>query len=76
MRMETGRSRRRTSPRTLLDTTVPSPCIGVCWLDDKTGLCEGCLRSGDEIRDWMLMTREQKLQLLQLLEQRGLTGLS
>lgn len=76
MIMKTGRSHRRTSPRPLLDNTVPSPCIGVCWLDDKTGLCEGCLRSGDEIRDWMLMTREQKLQLLQLLEQRSRAGLS
>lgn len=63
--------RRRHSARVILDNTVPSPCIGVCWLNDETGLCEGCLRSGNEIRDWMIMTREQKLQLLAVLEQRG-----
>lgn len=74
--MDTGRNRRRNSPRPLLDNTVASPCIGVCWLNDETGLCEGCLRSGDEIRDWMIMTREQKLQLLQLLEQRSRGELS
>ncbi|MFZ1388247.1 MAG: DUF1289 domain-containing protein [Thiolinea sp.] len=64
-------NRRRTTSPVLLDRTVPSPCIGVCWLNDQSGLCEGCLRTGDEIRDWMIMSREQKLQLLQLLEQRG-----
>lgn len=64
-------NRRRTTQRVPLDNTVPSPCIGVCWLNDQSGLCEGCLRTGDEIRDWMIMTREQKLQLLQVLEQRS-----
>ncbi|MFZ1568200.1 MAG: DUF1289 domain-containing protein [Thiolinea sp.] len=67
---ETKRNRRRNTSRVLVDNTVPSPCIGVCWLNDQSGLCEGCLRTGDEIRDWMIMTGEQKLQLLQVLEQR------
>lgn len=67
--METKPKRHR-SPRILLDTTVASPCIGVCWLNEQSGWCEGCWRSGDEIRDWMIMTREQKLQLLEVLEQR------
>lgn len=29
-----------------------SPCIGVCKLDDMTGLCLGCARSGQEIAEW------------------------
>lgn len=74
--METGRSLRRHSPRNLLDNTVPSPCIGVCWLNEETGLCEGCFRSGEEIRDWLIMSREQKLQLLTVLEQRSHSKLS
>ncbi|SKA85857.1 hypothetical protein SAMN02745130_02644 [Thiothrix eikelboomii] len=68
--MDTKPNRRRKSVKPLLDTSVPSPCIGVCWLNNQTGWCEGCWRSGDEIRDWLIMTREQKLQLLQVLEQR------
>jgi predicted Fe-S protein YdhL (DUF1289 family) len=28
---------------------VPSPCIRVCWVDPRTGLCAGCLRTLDEI---------------------------
>ena len=31
-----------------LPVPVPSPCIGICHLGSD-GLCEGCLRSGDEI---------------------------
>ncbi|MEM7423965.1 MAG: DUF1289 domain-containing protein [Pseudomonadota bacterium] len=29
-----------------------SPCVGLCKLDDTTGLCLGCARSGDEIAEW------------------------
>lgn len=31
---------------------VASPCIGVCKLDQKTGLCLGCLRTVREIGAW------------------------
>jgi uncharacterized protein len=31
---------------------VPSPCINVCRMDAATGLCEGCLRTIDEIAGW------------------------
>lgn len=47
----------------MLDNTVPSPCRSVCRFDGKT-FCVGCLRDADEIRDWMIMTREQKLEVL------------
>ena len=76
MQEDSRQPRRRNTARRLLDNTVPSPCIGVCWLNGHTGLCEGCLRSGDEIRDWMIMTREQKMQLLEVLEQRSRPSLS
>jgi predicted Fe-S protein YdhL (DUF1289 family) len=33
-------------------TPVPSPCIGTCRMVAATGLCEGCLRTIDEIRAW------------------------
>ena len=32
--------------------TVASPCIGVCAIDPKSGWCEGCLRTLDEIAAW------------------------
>ena len=33
-------------------TPVPSPCINVCNMSPATGLCEGCLRTIDEIVAW------------------------
>lgn len=35
---------------------VPSPCTGICKLDDATGWCLGCGRTGDEIADWRSRT--------------------
>ena len=32
--------------------SVPSPCVSVCRMDTGSGLCEGCFRTLDEIRDW------------------------
>jgi predicted Fe-S protein YdhL (DUF1289 family) len=43
------------------DEDVPSPCINVCRMNDQTGLCEGCLRTLDEIACWSGYTREEKL---------------
>ena len=31
---------------------VPSPCTDVCRIDARTGWCEGCLRTLDEIAAW------------------------
>lgn len=36
-----------------------TPCTGVCRLDAR-GLCEGCLRSGDEIARWSTLSDAQK----------------
>ncbi|MCD6026175.1 MAG: hypothetical protein K0R08_694 [Solimicrobium sp.] len=32
--------------------SASSPCISVCRIDSKTGLCEGCWRTLDEIAIW------------------------
>lgn len=31
---------------------VPSPCVSLCRMDARTGLCEGCFRTIDEIARW------------------------
>jgi predicted Fe-S protein YdhL (DUF1289 family) len=33
-------------------TPVPSPCVSLCKISQDTGLCEGCLRTIDEIIAW------------------------
>lgn len=39
---------------------VPSPCINVCRMNPQTRLCEGCLRTIDEIAQWSTSTEEMK----------------
>ncbi len=34
------------------DLPVPSPCSSVCKMAEASGLCEGCLRTLDEIAGW------------------------
>jgi hypothetical protein len=48
----------------------PSPCTGVCRIDQSTGWCEGCRRTLGEIADWPMLSGEEKRQVLARLEQR------
>ena len=49
---------------------VASPCINVCRMDAASGLCEGCLRTLDEIAAWGTMDDDDKRAVWQRLEQR------
>ncbi len=64
------RARRRNRARRVIDHSVPSPCIAVCTIDDANGQCLGCRRTIDEIRDWPILSREEKLSLLDVLAER------
>ncbi len=63
-------ARRRNRPQRTFDTSVPSPCIAVCQVDPKTDLCIGCRRNIDEIRNWPILTAEQKREVLASLPKR------
>jgi len=52
--------------------TVPSPCIKVCRIED--GLCVGCKRTLDEIRDWMILSEYEQNMLIYELKWRQLNG--
>ncbi len=43
-----------------MTTPVPSPCIDVCRMDARSGLCEGCLRTIDEITVWSRLADADK----------------
>ena len=49
---------------------VPSPCIDVCRMDANSGLCEGCLRTLDEIAGWATATDDAKHLILAAIAQR------
>lgn len=49
---------------------VPSPCISVCRMDARSGLCEGCARTLDEIAAWSVMDDVEKQAVWDQLPQR------
>ena len=56
--------------------TVPSPCINVCRMDAASGLCEGCLRTIDEIAAWAQLPEAGRRAVWAALEQRRAAGVT
>ncbi|MCC4796888.1 Fe-S protein [Enterovibrio norvegicus] len=48
---------------------VPSPCIGVCQVNNK-GYCKGCFRSREERFHWNDFNGEQRRNVVRLCKQR------
>ena len=69
-RRASGRPGGRPRPRRQFDTSVPSPCITVCQVDDATGCCIGCYRSIDEIREWPILSADEKRAVLARIAER------
>ncbi|MCX7892129.1 MAG: DUF1289 domain-containing protein [Burkholderiales bacterium] len=43
---------------------VRSPCVNVCRMNPRTGYCEGCLRTIDEIAGWSQFGADEKRAVL------------
>jgi predicted Fe-S protein YdhL (DUF1289 family) len=55
---------------------IASPCIGVCRIDERSGLCLGCARTRDEIATWREMPQDRRqLTWAELPERRKNLGL-
>lgn len=48
-----------------------SPCVRICAIDPATGLCEGCLRTLQEIADWARMSEAERLAIMAKLPERS-----
>lgn len=46
---------------------VASPCTSVCRMNARTGRCEGCQRTLDEIAGWSSMSDDAKRGVLKAL---------
>ena len=46
-----------------------SPCIGTCLYDPAESACLGCKRTPEEISNWLIMTNEQKLEVLERIDE-------
>ena len=45
---------------------IKSPCVKICNLEN--GICIGCGRTKDEIREWVLMTDIQREEIMERLK--------
>ena len=76
--MPASRPPRRVTPATAPPRAavgvVPSPCSGVCRIDERHGLCAGCLRSLDEIAAWPTLDDPARLALWRRLRARRAQG--
>lgn len=50
---------------------VSTPCTGMCGIGDH-GYCVSCKRSKKEIAQWVLMTEESRIKVLEDLKNRNL----
>jgi predicted Fe-S protein YdhL (DUF1289 family) len=48
-----------------------SPCINVCTLDQKSGLCMGCKRTVEEITRWTFYSDDERATIMRSLPGRG-----
>ena len=53
-------------------TGPASPCINICRMDERSGWCEGCLRTLDEIASWGGLDDAGRRDVLQQLRPRRL----
>ena len=44
----------------MLPEPIKSPCVLICQLDLKSGLCAGCGRNKEEIRYWVRYSDEER----------------
>ena len=49
---------------------IETPCIGICNLDQASGLCQGCGRTLGEITGWAGFTAAERRRIMAELEGR------
>ena len=50
---------------------IDSPCNDICTTDPESGLCIGCGRTTEEIKNWLFFTDKQKKMTLDTLKSRN-----
>ncbi|MDO9250346.1 MAG: DUF1289 domain-containing protein [Hydrogenophaga sp.] len=52
---------------------VPSPCVSICELDERSSSCKGCYRTLPEIATWSALADAEKLVIWERIEARQTT---
>lgn len=53
---------------------IETPCIKICTLDARQGLCLGCGRTIDEITRWATMSTAERTRVMSELQARLAAG--
>ena len=53
---------------------IESPCVNICTLDARSGICLGCGRTIDEIARWTTMTAAERSRAMHELPGRLVSG--
>ncbi len=51
-------------------SVILTPCKNICVLDQASGLCRGCGRTGEEIAAWSGMTNNERMRIMDILPHR------
>ena len=43
---------------------IDSPCVKICVIHPRAGICAGCYRTLDEIADWSAMSPDARARLM------------
>ena len=49
---------------------VLTPCLGICRINQRSQLCEGCRRSAAEVAEWLFYSNEKKRAIMKQLVDR------
>ncbi|MCX7217666.1 DUF1289 domain-containing protein [Undibacterium sp.] len=58
------------SPSAMNSSEVPSPCIGICKMDEERKWCSGCFRSIPELTAWSTASADSKRAVWREIKQR------
>ncbi|MBR9825575.1 MAG: DUF1289 domain-containing protein [Alphaproteobacteria bacterium] len=53
-----------------MSTPIKTPCVKVCFVDPKAGLCVGCFRTMEELGRWTSFSDSQREDIMASLPQR------
>jgi hypothetical protein len=48
----------------MIETPIQTPCVKICTLDARAGLCLGCGRTVDEIAHWGSMDASERARVM------------
>lgn len=53
-----------------MSTPIKTPCVKVCFVDPKEGLCVGCFRTMEELGRWTRYSDQERDDILEQLPAR------